>query len=105
MARSWYVLFAYFSVLMNVACSLGLFAMLMWGFIWVFLAMCGVQSYWLYQLYCLFGVFLFMAAIIVDTARLMSKFADPDEYILVAVTLYLDVLNLFLFLLRLLGNR
>jgi protein lifeguard len=46
-----------------------------------------------------------MGFIIVDTARLMSKYADPDEYILFAVTLYLDVLNLFLFLLRLLGNK
>merc|ERR1712173_154627 len=83
--------------------SLGMFALLMWGLIWTILALCGVYSYWLYQLYCIFGVILFIGFIVFDTSRLMSKFADPDEYILFAVSLYLDILNLFLFILQLLG--
>ena len=47
-------------------------------------------------LFCLFTVF--------DTQMMMKKLS-PEEYILATINLYLDVLNLFLELLRLLGDR
>merc|ERR1711879_571572 len=84
---------------------LGLFGLMMWGFVWTLLWLCGVYSYWLYQLYCIFGIFLFIGFIIYDTSKLMNKHSDPDEYVIFAVNLYLDILNLFLFILSLLGGR
>ncbi|KFP74032.1 Protein lifeguard 4, partial [Apaloderma vittatum] len=47
------------------------------------------------------GALLFCGFIIYDTHLLMHKLS-PEEYILAAVNLYLDVINLFLHLLRLL---
>ncbi|KAK7063293.1 Transmembrane BAX inhibitor motif-containing protein 4 [Halocaridina rubra] len=46
--------------------------------------------------FCLFIVF--------DTQMMMQKLS-PEEYILATINLYLDILNLFLELLRLLGDR
>ncbi|CAG5130752.1 unnamed protein product [Candidula unifasciata] len=50
------------------------------------------------------GAALFCVFIIVDTHLLMSKLS-PEEYILAAINLYLDILNLFLYILRILGER
>ncbi|NXY88244.1 LFG4 protein, partial [Alcedo cyanopectus] len=47
------------------------------------------------------GALLFCGFIIYDTHLLMHKLS-PEEYILAAINLYLDILNLFLHLLRLL---
>ncbi|XP_066968269.1 protein lifeguard 4-like [Macrobrachium rosenbergii] len=47
-------------------------------------------------IFCLFIVF--------DTQMMMKKLS-PEEYILATINLYLDILNLFLELLRLLGDR
>ncbi|KAJ7418888.1 Protein lifeguard 4 [Willisornis vidua] len=47
------------------------------------------------------GALLFCGFIIYDTHLLMHKLS-PEEYILAAVNLYLDIINLFLHLLRLL---
>jgi len=74
-----------------------LFAMIIWGSMWFFFWLIGFYSEWIYQLYCILGVLLFIGFILFDTSRLLSKYADPEEYILFAVNLYLDVLNLFLY--------
>ncbi|XP_059167903.1 protein lifeguard 4-like [Physella acuta] len=50
------------------------------------------------------GAVLFCVFIVVDTHMLMTKLS-PEEYILAAISLYLDILNLFLYILRLLGER
>ncbi|XP_074125817.1 protein lifeguard 4 [Sminthopsis crassicaudata] len=47
------------------------------------------------------GALLFCGFIIYDTHQLMHKLS-PEEYILAAINLYLDIINLFLNLLRLL---
>lgn len=52
----------------------------------------------------LIGAILFCVFIVVDTHLLMSKLS-PEEYILAAINLYLDILNLFLYILRILGER
>jgi FtsH-binding integral membrane protein len=49
------------------------------------------------------GVLVFSGLLVVDTWRIRNTYG-PDDYIPAALNLYLDVLNLFLFLLRLLGG-
>ena len=49
-------------------------------------------------IYSLFGIFIFVCAIIYDTHRLKDKFGY-DDYILASVNLYLDIINLFLYIL------
>ncbi|HWZ60455.1 MAG TPA: Bax inhibitor-1/YccA family protein [Gemmatimonadaceae bacterium] len=49
------------------------------------------------------GVFIFSGLLVFDTWRIRNTFA-PDDYIPAALNLYLDVLNLFLFILQLLGG-
>lgn len=50
------------------------------------------------------GAVLFSFFIIVDTQMMMHKLS-PEEYMLAAINLYLDILNLFLHILRMLGER
>ena len=51
------------------------------------------------------GTLLFSGLLVFDTWRLRHMYG-PDDYVLAAVNIYLDLLNLFLFILRLLsGNR
>jgi protein lifeguard len=50
------------------------------------------------------GAILFSLFIIFDTHMIMHK-VSPEEYIHASVALYLDIINLFLHLLRLLGER
>lgn len=60
-------------------------------------------------MYACFGAFLFSAYIVVDTQMLMGgnhKLSiSPEEYIFGALSLYLDIINLFLMMLRLFGGN
>lgn len=49
------------------------------------------------------GTLLFSGLLVFDTWRLRNVYG-PDDYVLAAVQIYLDLLNLFLFVLRLLGG-
>jgi FtsH-binding integral membrane protein len=49
------------------------------------------------------GVLVFSGLLVVDTWRIRNQYA-PDQYIPAALSLYLDVLNLFMFILQLLGG-
>ena len=52
-----------------------------------------------------FGVLIFSGYIVFDT-WLITKKLSPDEWVLAVVSLYLDFVNLFINILRLLnGNR
>lgn len=56
-------------------------------------------------IYCLLGVCLFGFYLIIDTQLILEGKAyqlDYDDYILGAIILYLDILNIFLYLLRIL---
>ena len=55
-------------------------------------------------LYSAAGVFIFSGFILYDTSNILRRY-PTDEYISATLTLYLDVLNLFLMLLNLLGGR
>ena len=50
------------------------------------------------------GVLLFSALLVFDTWRVRNVFG-PDDYVLAAVSIYLDLINMFLFILSLLGGR
>ena len=50
------------------------------------------------------GAVLFSLYIIYDVSMIMKK-VSPEEYILAAATLYLDIINLFIKLLELFGER
>ena len=54
-------------------------------------------------LYSAAGVFLFSGFIIYDTFNILKRY-PTDEYISATLSLYLDILNLFLMLLHLLGG-
>ena len=49
-------------------------------------------------------VLIFSGMLVYDTWRLRNHYG-PDEYVGAAVQIYLDLLNMFLFILRLVGNR
>ncbi|PVU96230.1 hypothetical protein BB559_002458 [Furculomyces boomerangus] len=50
-----------------------------------------------------FAVFLFSGYIIYDTYMIMNRYT-PDDYIIASVSLYLDIINLFIYLLRILDR-
>ena len=51
------------------------------------------------------AVLLFSGLLVYDTSRLRNVYG-PDDYVMAAVSIYLDLLNMFLFILSLLsGNR
>jgi len=55
-------------------------------------------------IYSAMGAIVFSGYIVYDTQNLIKRFTY-DEYIWASVTLYLDILNLFLTILRLLNSR
>ncbi|KAM5288881.1 protein lifeguard 4 isoform 2-T2 [Ctenodactylus gundi] len=78
----------------------GLFA-----FLWI-LCLSGFLKMFFYSetvelVFAAGGALLFSGFIIYDTHSLMHKLS-PEEYVLAAISLYLDIINLFLYLLRLL---
>ena len=60
-------------------------------------------SFSVYQVYCVLGVVM-MALLIVYDTKLNQEFLSYDEYVLGAVNLYLDFINMFLFILNLLSG-
>lgn len=52
----------------------------------------------------IFGAGIFSMFIIVDTQMIMHR-TSPEDYMLATVELYMDILNLFLHILRILGER
>ena len=64
----------------------------------------------MHLIYCVIGVLIFSFYIIWDTQMIMGgqhahyQFTE-DDYILAAVILYIDIIQLFLYILRILSNR
>jgi FtsH-binding integral membrane protein len=60
------------------------------------------------MIYCIFGVLMFSLWLIYDTQCIMGKIGDVygiDDYMIAAIDIYLDILNIFVLILRLLGDR
>ncbi|CAL5229149.1 g12423 [Coccomyxa viridis] len=83
----------------------------------LFCALCGLVMWSFLQLvlgsylgpasrtvFALLGALVFSAYIVLDTENLIAKH-DLDDYVAASLSLYLDIINLFLTLLRLLGNN
>jgi FtsH-binding integral membrane protein len=76
----------------------------------VLLILLGICSIWvgfLRSLYCFLAVGLFSIYIVMDTQMILGKFKleyGVDDYIIAALNIYVDVINLFSNLLSILGN-
>jgi len=77
----------------------GLLALVMTGLVGVFIPFNSTMD----LIYAIGGTLLFSGYIVYDT-YLINRRLSPDEYILGAISLYLDFINLFLSILRLLSN-
>ena len=79
--------------------SLMLFGICMWFF---------PNSKTVNIVYASLGAFIFSIYIIFDTQLMMGgkhKYSlDPEEYIFASLNLYLDIINLFLYILSIIGN-
>ena len=76
---------------------IGLIGLIVAGFLLFFI---GGSA--LYTLYCVAGVLIFSGFVLYDTSNIMRQLA-PGEEVTGAINLYLDLLNLFWFILDLLG--
>lgn len=59
-------------------------------------------------LYCVIGVIIYSIYLIYDTQLVMGKFGNEyeiDDYVIAALMIYIDIIQIFLYLLQLLGNR
>lgn len=74
----------------------GLCILILGGMLQVFLQSSGLEF-----LLASGGALLFCLFIVIDTQLLMQTLS-PEEYILATITLYLDIINLFLHILRIL---
>ena len=63
-----------------------------------------VHAAWASLLYSVAGVLIFSGFVLYDTSQIMNRLS-PQDAVMGAVSLYLDFINLFLFILRLLSNR
>jgi hypothetical protein len=77
----------------------GLIALLMTGMVGLFIPFSQTMD----LIYAIGGTLLFSGYIVYDTYNINNRLS-PDEYIMGAISLYLDFLNLFLSILRLLNN-
>lgn len=77
--------------------SMGIGALILWGF---FAMIFGVGTGYVYAL---LGCIIFSGYILFDTWLIMDQL-NPHEYVLAAIMLYLDIINLFLYLLQLLAS-
>ncbi|XP_029444725.1 protein lifeguard 1-like [Rhinatrema bivittatum] len=66
-----------------------------------------IRSFWLQIVYASLGVLIFAVYLVVDTQLMMGgkhRYSiDPEEYVFAALNLYLDIINLFLFILQIIG--
>merc|ERR1712137_386347 len=86
------------------ACGM-LMVLMMFGLMIPVLCLLGIPFKWLNIAYSLLGVFIFTFYIIFDTQRMIggthkNQFS-VDDYAVAALELYLDIINLFLYLLEL----
>lgn len=87
-----------------------LITLIMWGwFGWLF-CFSKTSCKTVNTIYCLMGVLVFCFYIIYDTQLIVGGAHKKyqyglDDYVFAALSLYLDIINLFLFILSLLGDR
>ncbi|CDO75649.1 hypothetical protein BN946_scf184941.g2 [Trametes cinnabarina] len=77
----------------------GLFALLMTGLVGIFIPFSRTMDI----IFAIGGCLIFSGYIIYDT-YIITKRVSPDEYIVASISLYLDFINLFINILRLLND-
>jgi len=88
-----------------------LVVLLVFGLVLSLLSMFGANISWLIMLYDACGVLLFTFYIVFDTQLLIGEWGGHkvqfgiDDYVFAALNLYLDIINLFLHILSLFGER
>eukprot|EP00884_Botryococcus_braunii_P000946 jgi/Botrbrau1/10852/Bobra.0025s0030.1 len=78
----------------------GLSALVLWSFIQLFLPVGPLAK----TIFALFGAVIFSMYVVFDTHMLIERY-ELDDYIWASVNLYLDIINLFLEMMRILGNN
>ena len=58
----------------------------------------------MYNVICAFGVVIFSIYVVFDTRMIMTKL-DLDQYAIGALMIYIDLIQLFLYILQLFGNN
>jgi FtsH-binding integral membrane protein len=79
--------------------SSGLFVLVVFGFITAFFPAARVWQ----SAFSVLGVFVFIGYIVYDTFELIKRYSI-DEFVWASLSLYLDVTNLFLYILNLVGK-
>lgn len=82
----------------------GVLLMLLWGLIGFGLVLMFFPTHALETVYLGLGTLIFSVYIVVDTQKVI-KTTNYDEEVVAALRLYLDILNLFMHILRLLQSR
>ena len=72
-------------------------SLIVWGIF------CSLFGFTTNGLYSWLGTPIFSGYVVVDTQKIMDKLG-VDDYIIAAIELYLDIINLFLFILQILGS-
>lgn len=84
---------------LGVGLGVALLVLIVWGLF----TMLFFDSFVMHQLYALAGTVIFALYIVYDTHLIINRLTY-DEYILGAINLYLDFINMFLFVLQLLSG-
>jgi protein lifeguard len=74
----------------------------------LFIVTLFTSSPFIYNLYCCLGVILFGIYLIIDTQMIMggrSVELAVDQFYLAAMLLYIDIIQIFLYILQLLSNK
>ncbi|XP_072821128.1 protein lifeguard 2 isoform X2 [Vicugna pacos] len=80
-----------------------LFVLVIYGILLIF-----IRSYWLHLLYAGLGTVVFSLYLVMDVQLMVGgrhhhSNLDPEEYVFAALNIYMDIINLFLFILQLVG--
>jgi FtsH-binding integral membrane protein len=85
---------------------LGLYFLMAFG---LMMGLSGSNGDTMQSIYCWLGIVLFSGFLVIDVQLMIGKNSERqlsvDDYVLCAINLYLDILNLFLRILRMLNNR
>jgi len=89
-----------------------LMSLMVFGLVMGIMAAFGVYTPWMLMAYDIVGILIFVMYIIFDTQLIMGELGGHkkyqfgiDDYVFAALNLYLDIINLFLHLLSLLGRE
>ncbi|XP_068942260.1 protein lifeguard 2-like [Petaurus breviceps papuanus] len=81
-----------------------LFVLILYGSLYFFM-----RSYWLHLIYAALGTLVFSVYLVLDTQLMLGRSLQyalsPEEYVFAALNLYLDITNIFVFILQLISTE